>query len=68
MRLLVCRPSIPHHHDLADQKQTPVWAKPFIQAIAKAGFILGYVGTCIFLFKLVAIISNNDFLEKTRKI
>jgi hypothetical protein len=26
----------------ADQKQTPVWAKAFIQAIAKAGFIKGY--------------------------
>ncbi|CAH1057407.1 discoidin domain-containing protein [Paenibacillus pseudetheri] len=25
-----------------DQKQTPVWAKAFIQAIAKAGFIKGY--------------------------
>ncbi|WP_314587816.1 endo-alpha-N-acetylgalactosaminidase family protein [Paenibacillus terrigena] len=28
--------------NFADQKQTPVWAKPFIQAIAKAGFITGY--------------------------
>ncbi|CAH1057408.1 endo-alpha-N-acetylgalactosaminidase family protein [Paenibacillus pseudetheri] len=26
----------------SDQKQTPVWAKAFIQAIAKAGFIKGY--------------------------
>jgi hypothetical protein len=26
----------------ADQDQTPVWAKPFIQALAKAGFISGY--------------------------
>ncbi|WP_054027569.1 discoidin domain-containing protein [Bacillus sp. FJAT-28004] len=25
-----------------DQKQTPVWAQPFIQAIAKAGYITGY--------------------------
>ncbi|EJW17743.1 S-layer homology domain-containing protein [Paenibacillus alvei] len=26
----------------ADQSQTPVWAQPFIQALAKAGYISGY--------------------------